>query len=342
MPAVKANGSAARIALLAKRPGITSFSSLYTVKRAFKTTKVGHTGTLDSFAQGLLVVCVGSLTRLAGHITQFHKTYEAIIRFGEETDTLEYTGQVVRSAPRPALKDFETAVARFTGEILQKPPAFSAIHINGKRSSDLARQGVAAEIPARTVTVYRAEILNAALDGENRVAAAHVLFDVSKGTYIRSLARDIAAECKSAAYLSALHRTKVGNFCVEDAAGFQLLEELSLHTMGETGIAAAQCDALPAESKETERALQAALLTQSLPMTPALADLCGFLSATLKKSHESAFRNGAKLSSALFTAPLAAASNDSIAVFTEGGAFAGLIQAANGKLSYGFVERDFY
>jgi len=99
--------TAGRIILLAKQSGLTSFASLYTVKRAFKTSKVGHTGTLDSFAEGLLVVCTGSLTRLAGRITQFDKTYEAVIRFGEETDTLECTGSVVKTAPLPSKSDFE-------------------------------------------------------------------------------------------------------------------------------------------------------------------------------------------------------------------------------------------
>lgn len=338
---MKAESCAGRIVLLAKRPGGTSFSSLYTVKRAFKTGKVGHTGTLDSFAQGLLVICTGSLTRLAGHITQFSKTYEAVIRFGTETDTLEHTGTAVRTAPLPNLVDFEAAIARFTGPLMQKPPAFSAIHVNGKRSSDLARQGIAAEIPARKITVHRAALLDVATDRENLVCAAHVLFEVSKGTYIRSLARDIAVGCGSAAHLTALSRTKVGAFSVEDAAGFHLLAPLSLRLMQAEEAAPCAENSPPADS-EVERALQDEVRAQALQMTPELAASCGFSTLVLRAHHEAAFRNGVKLSSILFTAPLTPLINETIAVFTERGTFAGLIQKNTaGRFSYGFVERNF-
>ena len=126
------------IVLLAKKTGLTSFTALNSVKKALNTTKVGHTGTLDSFAQGLLVVCCGRLTRLAGNITEFDKSYEAVIKFGEETDTLEYTGQIIRRAPLPSLEALEASVKKYTGKQLQAPPAFSALHANGKRASDLA------------------------------------------------------------------------------------------------------------------------------------------------------------------------------------------------------------
>ena len=105
---------------------MTSFASLYDVKKALGTSKVGHTGTLDSFASGLLVVCAGRLTRLAARITEFGKTYTAAVRFGEETDTLEYTGKTIRAAPLPSAAALESAVLRFTGDIMQSPPAFSA------------------------------------------------------------------------------------------------------------------------------------------------------------------------------------------------------------------------
>ena len=146
------------ILLFAKQPGPTSFSAIGSVKRALNTTKVGHTGTLDSFAQGLLVVCIGPLTKLAGNITAFDKTYKAVLKFGEETDTLEFTGNTIRTAPLPTKQALEDAVKKFTGPIMQRPPAFSAIHVNGKRASDLAREGKAQELPARPVTVYSAEI----------------------------------------------------------------------------------------------------------------------------------------------------------------------------------------
>ena len=219
-----------RIVLLAKQPGLTSFSSLNSVKKALNTKKVGHTGTLDSFAQGLLIVCTGRLTRLAGRITEFNKTYQAVIKFGEETDTYEYTGKITKKTALPEKSDFEKAVNKFTGEIMQNPPFFSAIHINGERASSLARNGQKVEIPARKVTVFSSKILDTVCNNKNQVEYALVEFTVSKGTYIRSLAFDIGRECKSSAHLAGLYRTKVGNFFVEDAAGFENIEKFSVQT----------------------------------------------------------------------------------------------------------------
>ena len=153
-----------KIVLLAKKTGLTSFTSLNCVKKAFKTTKVGHTGTLDSFAQGLLVVCCGRLTRLAGNITEFDKSYKAIIKFGQETDTLECTGQIIKNAPLPTLQSLENALKKFNGNIMQTPPAFSAIHVDGKRASDLAREGKTAQLKPRPVTIFDAKIIETKLN----------------------------------------------------------------------------------------------------------------------------------------------------------------------------------
>lgn len=223
----------------AKQTGLTSFSSLYTIKHALKTKKVGHTGTLDSFAEGLLVVCCGALTRLAGKITEFDKTYQAVIKFGAETDTLEYTGTVVKTAPLPTKEALERAISHFTGEIMQVPPAFSAIHIDGKRASDVARSGKEVAIPARKVTVYSSKILDLQFAGgdssnANAVDSALVEFTVSKGTYIRSLARDIGNFSSSAAHLTGLFRTKIGAFKIDEAAGADLLEPFTIARVEKT------------------------------------------------------------------------------------------------------------
>ena len=146
------------IILFAKPKGPTSFNAISAIKRALDTTKVGHTGTLDSFAQGLLVVCTGRLTKLAGNIIEFDKSYSAVIKFGEQTDTLEYTGNVVKTSALPSLKNLEEAVKAFTGKIMQTPPVFSAIHINGKRASDLIRQGQKVEMESREVQIHSADI----------------------------------------------------------------------------------------------------------------------------------------------------------------------------------------
>lgn len=333
--------------MLAKQPGLTSFASLYAVKRALGTTKVGHTGTLDSFAEGLLVVCAGSLTRLASRITQFDKTYEAVILFGEETDTLECTGNAIKSSPLPSKSDFEKALSRFTGNLMQSPPAFSALHVDGERSSDLARQGRSVALPPRPVTVYESKILELLEDSSGTVRAARVLFSVSKGTYIRSLARDIGAECKSAAHLAGLRRTQVGDFLLEDAAGFDALKSFTIESALENAerlkLCAGNFEKRGAGKKDEVSAdLISEIQEKSLPMTENLAASCGFGCVLLRRESQNAFRNGAKLSGKMFASPLERTKAGYTAVFTETKNFAGLIETApDGKLKYGFVEQEF-
>ena len=175
------NSNASGIVLYAKQPGCTSFSSLFTIKKALNTTKVGHTGTLDSFAEGLLVVCVGNHTRLAGKITGFSKKYEAIIAFGTETDTLEYTGNPINQTKLPTYKDLQKSVENFTGDILQAPPAFSAVHVDGKRASDLAREGKTVEIPKRPITVFEAKIEDVIFEDKNLETVKYAKHFQSKG-----------------------------------------------------------------------------------------------------------------------------------------------------------------
>lgn len=339
--------STGKIVLLAKQPGLTSFASLYAVKRALGTTKVGHTGTLDSFAEGLLVVCTGSLTRLASRITQFDKTYEAVILFGEETDTLECTGSVVKTAPLPSKSDFEKAASCFTGKLMQTPPAFSALHVGGARASDLVRQGKNIELPPRPVTVYESKILEIAEDSSGAVNAARVMFKVSKGTYIRSLARDIGAECKSAAHLAGLRRTQVGDFLLEDAAGFDALKSFTIESALENAerlkLCAGNFEKRGAGKKDEVSAdLISEIQEKSLPMTENLAASCGFGCVLLRRESQNAFRNGAKLSGKMFASPLERTKAGYTAVFTETKNFAGLIETApDGKLKYGFVEQEF-
>ena len=127
------------------------------------------------FAQGLLVVCTGRLTRLAGNITEFDKSYSAIIKFGQETDTLEYTGNIVKKAPLPTLDDLKDALKKFTGDLLQAPPAYSSIHVDGKRASDLARKGIDVEIPKRKIKVFSAELRDYILSDDKVLYALHPL-----------------------------------------------------------------------------------------------------------------------------------------------------------------------
>ncbi|MBR1640504.1 MAG: tRNA pseudouridine(55) synthase TruB [Treponema sp.] len=329
------------IILLAKKPGPTSFSSLNSVKKALATSKVGHTGTLDSFAQGLLVVCTGRLTRLAGNITEFDKTYEAVICFGKETDTLEYTGNIIKTSPLPSVKALEEALKHFKGTIMQRPPAFSAIHVNGQRASDLARSGKKEELPERPVTVYKAEIKDLQLTDEKKVQYAHIVFTVSKGTYIRSLARDIAEFCGSSAHLSGLYRTKVGNFSIENAAGFSQLPAFNIQ-------AAINNSKNPPDFNEKkdwssdplEIELKEEIHKKQIPLDEASAKMCGFdIIHTNSIQAENDFKNGKALRSANFDKKLHTLLNEtSAAVFTQDGCFIGLIyKNLEGKVSYKFV-----
>jgi len=197
--------------LLNKNPGLTSFDSLAMVKKAFDTGKVCHTGTLDKFARGLLVVLVGPAVKLAAAFTGCDKHYRAVLKFGEETDTLDPEGAITASAPVPEREAVEVILPRFTGDILQAPPAYSAVHVNGERAHKLARSGIAVEMKKRPVTIYSLTLLS----WEPPLAELEV--HCSSGTYIRSLARDIALAVSSRAHLVSLVRTKVGKFLLEDA-----------------------------------------------------------------------------------------------------------------------------
>ena len=342
------NNSNDSIVLLAKKNGPTSFSSLHIIKKALGTTKVGHTGTLDSFAQGLLVVCTGRLTKLAGNITEFDKTYEAILKFGSETDTLEYTGKIVKKTALPSIEQFQNAIKSFLGESLQAPPAFSAIHINGKRASDLARSGNVVEIPKRKITVYAAEISETVCNSNNQVEYAKITFKVSKGTYIRCLARDIAYKCGSSAHLIGLYRTQVGNFSIKNAAGYSELADFSIEN-ARKNLKKYEEDKSKTDINESlnkkakisdDEKLKQEILEKKKDFDPQTANLCGFeVINIINKNDEFAFKNGKPLRSAMFNKNLKEIKNDSLcAVFSSENIFLGLIFKNNeGRISYKFV-----
>ena len=309
------------IVLLAKQPNQTSFYSLNSVKKALGTSKVGHTGTLDSFAQGLLVVCVGKMTKLAGNITEFDKSYEAVIQFGEETDTLEYTGKVIKKTGLPKLDLLEKVINEHIGLQMQTPPDFSAIHINGKRASDLARAGQQADIPKRQINVFEAKITESLLDNEGNVSACKIYFSVSKGTYIRSLARDIALECGSSGHLIGLYRTKVGNFRIEEAAGYGLLEAFTIEScirrVGEYRRLVSEVSDIEKDDKKAQAGKKSELLNKLdiqkdeivkkeirekiKSFDKAAAALCGFYTLELKNTEiEKEIENGKTIRSSWF------------------------------------------
>jgi tRNA pseudouridine55 synthase len=205
------NNAPSGLLLLNKQAGLTSFEALGAIKRALGTGRVGHTGTLDKFACGLLVVLAGRALKLSPWFSHCDKQYEAVFRFGIETDTLDPEGSVIAEASLPDRETVERVLPQFTGEIMQAPPAYSAIHINGKRASALARSGERPEMRKRPVTVYKLEI------SAWNPPFASIFVHCSSGTYIRSLARDIALAAGSRAHLASLLRAKVAGFSLEDA-----------------------------------------------------------------------------------------------------------------------------
>ena len=199
------------LVLLNKPRGITSFRVLSSLKKSINSKKVGHTGTLDKFAEGLMLVLTGKMTKLAPFFTNMDKEYRAVFKFGEETNTLDPEGKVIFSSPIPSFGEIESQIKFFTGEIMQIPPDFSAIHVNGERAYKLAVKGKKPLLKERPVTVYNYEVENW------EPPYLHVKVNCSKGTYIRSLARDLGLATSSRAYVSELQRTKVGVWNIENS-----------------------------------------------------------------------------------------------------------------------------
>jgi tRNA pseudouridine55 synthase len=197
--------------LFNKNPGLSSFESLGPVKKAFATGKVCHTGTLDKFAQGLLVILVGRAVKLSSWFTGCDKKYRAVFKFGEETDTLDPEGTIIANAPVPERNALEAILSRFTGPLLQAPPLYSAVHVNGQRAHKLARAGIEVEMKKREITIHAISLLSWA------PPLAELEVHCSSGTYIRSLARDMALALDSRAHVVSLCRTRVGNFSLADA-----------------------------------------------------------------------------------------------------------------------------
>jgi tRNA pseudouridine55 synthase len=210
------------ILLVDKPEGLSSARVVAVVKRALDGIKVGHLGTLDPFASGLLPLCVGEGTKLAPYINQSDKRYRGTIRLGVGTDTLDRTGREIAEAPVPTFcdADLESIAGKFLGEIQQVPPMFSAIKKAGIPMYRLAREGVAQELEPRTVTIHQLRL--------RRIAADRVEIDVhcSKGTYVRALARDISAALGTVGLLESLVRTEFGGFSLQAAIDLDTVRTL--------------------------------------------------------------------------------------------------------------------
>jgi len=199
---------------LHKPRGISSFDVIRRLRPIIgKKTKIGHAGTLDPAAQGLLLILVGEATRVQNLLKDLDKEYEAVVKLGVRTDTLDAEGKTFEEVEVPPLdeKPIRSVLNRLTGERMQQPPRYSALKVKGRRAYDMARSGEEFELPERMVTIYEIELLswkNPLLEIRTRV---------SSGTYIRSLAREIGEELGLPASLSALTRTRIGRFEINDA-----------------------------------------------------------------------------------------------------------------------------
>jgi tRNA pseudouridine55 synthase len=213
--------------ILDKPVGIGSTQCVSAVKRALREAgepkiKVGHGGTLDPLASGVLPVALGEATKLAGRMLDATKQYEFTVRFGEETDTLDVEGEIVAaSTHRPSRADIDAVLPRFTGDIEQIPPAFSALKIGGKPAYARARAGEQLDMKPRRVTIHELRLLSARPDEASFAAT------VSKGTYIRSLARDIARALETVGHVTMLRRTRAGPFGLERAISLDKLAEIA-------------------------------------------------------------------------------------------------------------------
>lgn len=211
------------ILLVDKPSDMTSFGVVARVRRVLseqngKKMKVGHCGTLDPFATGLLILCVGKETKNAMSYTKLDKVYEATVRLGQTSTTGDPEGEITdTSGKKPTRDEVVEVLKRFTGEVKQTPPAHSAIKINGQRAYNLARQGKEVDMPERTVTIHSIEII------EYSYPELHIRAHVSSGTYIRSLAQDIGGALGTGAYCSQLRRTKIADWSVENAQSLAML-----------------------------------------------------------------------------------------------------------------------
>lgn len=203
-----------------KPAGWTSFDVVKKIRRITRIKKVGHAGTLDPFATGVLLVCTGPATQKISSFMELEKEYEGIIQLGQETDTLDPTGQIVRTAPVPALTDpwLDKIATKFRGEIEQVVPAFSAAKKNGVRLYKLARQGKPVPHITKTVMVRQLE-LSVLMPGQIRIRVV-----CGRGTYVRALARDIAQALGTAGYLRSLTRTRIGPFKIQDSLSLEEIE----------------------------------------------------------------------------------------------------------------------
>ena len=209
-----------------KEKGYTSHDVVAKLRGILKMRRIGHTGTLDPEAEGVLPVCLGTATKLCDMLTDKIKKYRATIRFGIATDTEDMTGTIIQQLPVISTKtDLQNVLQQFIGTYEQIPPMYSALKIDGKKLYELAREGKVVERKGRPVTIYSIELHSVCLDEQNYLLEADITVTCGKGTYIRSLCRDIGEALGTCACMKSLLRTKSGDFEIEHSIKLSEVEQ---------------------------------------------------------------------------------------------------------------------
>lgn len=211
------------ILVINKDKDMTSHDVVSVLRRKLNIKKIGHTGTLDPMATGVLPICIGKATKIAEYISNQGKSYEAKLKFGQETTTYDSTGDIVNSSIKDTFtrEEIEKALKGFVGEISQYPPKYSAIKVNGKKLYEYARKNIDVEIKPRNIIIYDIKLLE--LNGSE----AKIYVSCSKGTYIRSLIHDLGIKLGTYAHMIDLVRTRVGNFTLENSIAIKDIDKFS-------------------------------------------------------------------------------------------------------------------
>ena len=249
--------------LINKQKGFTSHDAVNDIRKKLNTKKVGHTGTLDPNATGVLPILVGKATKISKYLMEHDKTYIATIKLGEKTDTGDSEGQVIEEKSISAdlkKEDINNALQNFFGKQKQVPPMYSAIKINGKKLYEYAREGKEVKLEAREIEIYKIELL----EYQNNKIKFEV--ECSKGTYIRTLCEDIAKKLGTVGYMEELQRTKVNNFRIEDSI---LLDDITLENAEKNMIKIEEVfkekETIELDNKKLELFLNGVKLTYNLP-----------------------------------------------------------------------------
>lgn len=212
------------VLILNKPIGITSHDLVNIVRKLFDIKKVGHTGTLDPDAQGVMIVALGRATKFIRFFSDTNKTYHAQVLFGNETDTYDISGKIITSKkPDFSVTSLKDSLVSFVGKIMQQPPIYSALKKDGKHYYEYARQGIQIDIPRREVEIFNVQLLDAEVP-----FSADIRVECSSGTYIRSLCHDIGLSLSTYACMGKLERTAVGRFDIEQALDINDLVKMSL------------------------------------------------------------------------------------------------------------------